>query len=257
MHPAWASSATFNMNLIYGKNPVREALRANKPFDKIYIASGIKTQGIQTILEMARKRDIPVRDVDRRKLIELVGHENHQGIVATLSAVEYSSIDDVFERAAERGEKPLIAILDEIQDPHNLGAIIRSAEALGFHGIIISKNRSAGLSQTVAKTSAGASSHIPVVRVTNTAQTIEALKSDGLWIAGADQDASDSIEDLDVSMPIAIVIGGEEKGIRRLVKEKCDYLVRIPMHGHINSLNASVAAAIMFWEVIKKRDRTA
>ncbi|MEE4310422.1 MAG: 23S rRNA (guanosine(2251)-2'-O)-methyltransferase RlmB [candidate division KSB1 bacterium] len=243
------------MDLIYGKNPVREALRAKKPLDKIYIATGSKTQGIQPILEMAKKRNIPIRDVDRKKLIELVGHENHQGIVATLSAVEYSSIDDVLERAKERDEKPLIAILDEVQDPHNLGAIIRSAEALGFHGIIISKNRSAGLSQTVAKTSAGASSHIPVVRVTNTVHMIEQLKDDGLWIAGADQDARETVENLDASMPVAIVIGGEEKGIRRLVKEKCDYLVRIPMHGHINSLNASVAAAIMFWEVTKKRNR--
>lgn len=242
-------------NLIYGKNPVKEALRAKQPVDKIFIASGIKKFSIQIILDMARKLDIPVREVDRKKLIDLVGHENHQGIAAALSTTEYSSIDDIFLRAGERGEKPLIAILDEIQDPHNLGAIIRSAEALGFHGIIIPKNRSAGLSQTVAKTSAGAIAHVPVVRVTNTVQAIEELKGMGVWVVGADQDASETMEIVDVSLPIALVVGGEGKGIRRLVREKSDFLVKIPMHGRINSLNASVASAILFWEIRRRRDK--
>ena len=240
-------------NIIYGKNPIIEALESGQPINKIYLSRGAKNQVDKKIIQLARQHGIPVRELDRRKLIELAGHEKNQGVVAVLTDVVYRTIEDIFNRAAQRNEAPLIALLDEIQDPHNFGAIIRSAEAFGFHGIIIPKDRSAGITDTVAKTSAGAVSHLPIARVTNLAQTIKELKKNNVWIAGADQNAEQSFYEADLNRSLAVVIGSEGKGMRRLVRENCDFLVRIPMSGKINSLNASVAAALVFCEARKQR----
>ena len=240
-------------NLIYGKNPIKEALLSNQPIEKIFIAQSLKKSTADFFRKLATQKNIPLRVADRNKLKELVGQKNHQGIIAILSQTQYATIDEILTIAQQKNEPPLIAILDEIQDPHNLGAIIRSAETFGLHGIIITKDRSVGLTDTVAKISAGAINHIVVARVTNLAQTIDELKQQGLWFVGADQNSSQRIDEVDVRLPMGIIIGSEGKGIRRLVKEKCDFLVRIPMYGQINSLNASVAAGIMFWEVRRRR----
>ncbi len=241
-------------NIIYGKNPIIEALEARKPINKIYLATGSKHPIDKKIIQLARQNGVPVREVDRKKLIELAGHDKSQGVVAILTEIGYGTMDDVFNRAAQRQESPLIAILDEIQDPHNFGAIIRSAEAFGFHGIVFPKDRSVGITDTVAKTAAGAVSHIPIVRVQNLAQWMKELKSQNVWIAGADQQAEMSFYEADLNRPLAIVIGNEGKGMRRLIKESCDFLVRIPMVGQINSLNASVAAALIFCEARRQRE---
>jgi len=240
-------------NIIYGKNPVIEALEAGQSINKIYLASGPKNPVDKKIIQLARQRGIPVREVDRRKLFELAGTEKNQGIVAVLTEIVYSTIEDIFTRASQRNEPPLIAILDEIQDPHNFGAIIRSAEAFGFHGIIIPKDRSVGITETVAKTSAGAVSLLPIVRVANLSQLIKTLKAENIWIAGTDQQAEMTFYEADLNRSMAVVIGSEGKGMRRLVKESCDFLVRIPMAGKINSLNASVAAALIFCEARRQR----
>jgi len=205
------------------------------------------------MFQAARERGIPVREVEKNKLRELAGTEGHQGVVAILSQISYGEIDDILQKAKEANETPLIAILDEIQDPHNLGAIIRSAEAFGFHGIIIPKDRSAGLTDVVVKTSAGAVSFIPIVRVVNLARLIDDLKEAGVWIAGADQDANESFYKADLNRSLGIVIGSEGKGLRPLIKKKCDFLLRIPLVGKVNSLNASVAAAILFCDVRNQR----
>ena len=242
-------------NIIYGKNPVIEALESGQPINKIYLVTGSKNPVDKKIIQSARRKGIPVREVDRRKLIELVGHEKTQGVVAVLTEIGYRTIEDIFDRAAQSKESPLIAILDEIQDPHNFGAIIRSAESFGFHGIIFPKDRSAGITATVAKTSAGAVSHLPIARVNNLSRMMEGLKSYNVWIVGADQEAEINFYEADLNRALAVVIGSEDKGLRRLTKEKCDFLVRIPMFGRINSLNASVAAALIFCET--RRQRTA
>jgi len=239
--------------IIYGKNPVVEALEAGLPIQKIYIADGGQQRRDQRIERLAQSRGVPIRHVDRKKLVELAGEQNTQGIVAIVPDFGYSEPESVLEFACQKSEPLLCVILDEIQDPHNLGAIIRSAEAFGFHGIFIPKDRSAGISDVVAKTSAGAISHMPIVRVTNLARQIDSLKEQGIWIAGADQHAVASYYESNLTGPLGVVIGSEEKGMRRLIREKCDFLVRIPMVGKINSLNASVAAALLFAEVRKQR----
>jgi 23S rRNA (guanosine2251-2'-O)-methyltransferase len=240
-------------NIIYGKNPVIEALEAGQPINKIYLASGQKNPVDKKIIQLARQNGIPVREADRKKLAELTGHDKTQGVVAILTEIGYCTIENIFSRGTQQQESPLIAVLDEIQDPHNFGAIIRSAEAFGFHGIIIPKDRSVGITATVVKTSAGAVSHIPIVRVQNLAQWMKEIKNQNVWIAGADQQAEISLFEANLSRALAIVIGSEAKGMRRFVKESCDFLVRIPMVGKINSLNASVAAALIFCEARKQR----
>jgi len=240
-------------NLIYGKNPVLEALAAKLPINKIYLSRGTKRPIDKKIFRLAREQGIPVREVDRKKLIELAGHDRTQGVVAVIMEYKYSTLAEILGRSNEKHEAPLIAILDEIQDPHNFGAIIRSAEAFGFHGVIIPKDRSVGITDAVAKTSSGAVSHLPVARVINLAQTMKELQAENIWIAGSDQDAEMSFYGADLNRPLAIVIGSEGKGLRRLVKERCDFLVRIPMVGKINSLNASVAAALIFCETRRQR----
>ena len=238
--------------VIAGRNPVSEALRGSRPIDKIMVARGEKSGAVVGILAKAREKKIPVKEVDRQKLDYISGGAVHQGIIAFAAVKEYCSVEDIFACAADRGEAPFIIVLDEVEDPHNLGAIIRTAECAGVHGVIVPKRRSAGLSYTVGKASAGAIEYMNVARVTNIAATVDDLKARGVWVYGADMNGTD-YERCDFAGPCAIVIGNEGKGISRLVREKCDVIVSLPMKGRINSLNASVAAGILMYQAMKKR----
>ena len=239
--------------IIEGRNAVTEALRAGENIDKIYIMTGDEDQALGHIASTARKAGIVVVDADKRKLDRMSRTQAHQGVIAVSAVREYSSVEDILQRAADRSETPLIVICDELSDPHNLGAVIRTAECAGAHGIIIPKRRSAGLTAVVAKTSAGAVSHIPVARVANLTSTMQELKKKGIWIYGAAAEAEQPMYKVDLTGPTAIVIGSEGSGMSRLVKETCDVLVSIPMHGKINSLNASAAAAILLYEAVRQR----
>jgi len=240
---------------IEGRNAVFEALSAGRPLDKIFVSETVRPGGVKKICDLARQKGVPVQMVKPQKINALQQTEASQGVVAVCSAAKYVHLDDLFLKANERGEHPFIIIADEITDPHNLGAIIRSANAAGAHGVIIPKNRAAGLDAVAMKTSAGAAHHTHVVRVTNLVQTAEELKERGLWLAGADMAGEKSLFEWDLTGPIALVIGSEGKGISRLLKEKCDFLLQIPMLGEIESLNASVAAGIMMYEVVRQRLR--
>lgn len=239
-------------NLIIGRNAVMEALRAGMQIDTLFIAAGEHTGSIGRIIAMARERSVLVKDVNAKKLDYMCGHSRHQGVIAMAAAYTYAQLDDLFARAEECGEAPFFILCDEIEDPHNLGAIIRSAEASGAHGVIVPARRSAPLSFTVNKASAGALSHIPIARVTNLAAAIETLKERGVFLYGADMEGS-LYTQVDFSGPVGLVIGSEGKGMGRLVREKCDFLVRLPMQGEITSLNASVAAGILMYEVLRTR----
>ena len=240
-------------DVIAGRNPVSEAVRSSRPIDKILVARGEKSGAIVGILAKAKEKQIPVKEVDRAKLDFLSGQQTHQGIIALAAAKEYSTVEEILEYADSRGEAPFIVILDELEDPHNLGAIIRTAECVGAHGVIVPKRRSASLSYTVAKASAGAVEYMRVARVTNISKLIDGLKERGVWIYGADMDGED-YQSCDMSGACAIVIGNEGKGISRLVREKCDVIVSLPMRGKINSLNASVAAGILMYHALKGRE---
>ena len=239
-------------DVIVGRNPVSEALRSSRAIDRILISKGNKTGAVVGIIAKAKEKQIPVKEVDSRKLDFLAGGENHQGIIACAAAREYSSVEDIFALAEERGEKPFIIVLDEVEDPHNLGAIIRTAECTGAHGVIIPKRRSATLSYAVGKASAGAVEYVPVARVTNIPNTIDMLKEKGLWVFGADMNGTHYTQ-CNFDGAVALVIGNEGKGIGRLVREKCDQIVSLPMKGKINSLNASVAAGVLMYAVSSKR----
>ncbi|MFX3631171.1 MAG: 23S rRNA (guanosine(2251)-2'-O)-methyltransferase RlmB [Candidatus Pristimantibacillus sp.] len=239
--------------MIAGKHPVLEALRSGREINKIWIADGAQKALITPIMAEAKKSGIIVQFVDKRKLDSLVEGVQHQGVVAQAAAFAYAEIEDLLERARSREETPFILILDEIEDPHNLGSILRTAECTGVHGVIIPKRRAVGLTATVLKTSAGAAEHVPVARVTNLAQTIDRLKEEGVWIAGTDVSAPQDVYKTKFDLPLAIVIGNEGKGIGRLIKEKCDFLVKLPMVGQLNSLNASVAAGVLMYEVVRQR----
>lgn len=244
-----------NMNksdVIAGRNPVSEAIRNGRAIDKILVAKGEKNGAVVGILAKAREKKILVKEVDRTKLDFVCGNETHQGIVAFAAVREYSTVEDILNYAQERGEAPFVMILDEVEDPHNLGAIIRTAECAGVHGVIIPKRRSASLSYTVGKASAGAIEYMRVARVTNIAVLIDELKEKGVWVYGADMNGTDYTK-CDFSGACAIVIGNEGKGISRLVREKCDVIVSLPMKGKINSLNASVAAGILMYSAMKNR----
>lgn len=241
-----------NADVISGRNPVSEAIRSNRPIDKILVARGEKSGAVIGIIAKARDRQIPIKEVDRTKLDYISGNSTHQGIAAFAAAKDYSTVDEILEYAQSRGEAPFIIVLDELEDPHNLGAIIRTAECAGVHGIIIPKRRSASLSYTVAKASAGAIEYMRVARVTNISGLIDSLKDKGIWVYGADMNGTD-YEKCDFSGACAIVIGNEGKGISRLVREKCDVIVSLPMKGKINSLNASVAAGILMYKAMKNR----
>lgn len=206
----------------------------------------------QQVVELAAKKGITIHYVPRKKLDQMVSGQ-HQGVVAQVAAYEYAELDDLFQKAEDRNEQPFILVLDEIEDPHNLGSIMRTADAVGAHGIIIPKRRAVGLTTTVAKASTGAIEHIPVVKVTNLSRTLEEMKQRGIWVVGTDASGKQDYRSLDGNMPLALVIGSEGKGMGRLVKEKCDFLIRLPMAGKVTSLNASVAAGLLMYEVYRKR----
>jgi 23S rRNA (guanosine2251-2'-O)-methyltransferase len=241
-----------NQEYIIGRNPVIEALKSGRDINKIWVAEGAAKGQIQTVLHLAKENGVIIQQSPKKKLDQMV-EGNHQGVIAQVAAYEYAEIDDLFKVAEERGEAPFFLILDEIEDPHNLGSIMRTADAVGAHGIIIPKRRAVGLTAAVAKASTGAIEYIPVARVTNLSRTIEELKERGVWIAGTDAKGSDDYRSLDGTMPLGLVIGSEGKGMSRLIREKCDFLVRLPMAGKVTSLNASVAAGLLMYEVYRKR----
>jgi len=239
---------------IAGKHSVMEALRSGRTINKIWIADNAQKHLTLPILAEAKNAKIVVQNADKRKLDQMVPDVQHQGVVAQVAAYEYVEVEDILAAAQERGEMPFILILDEIEDPHNLGSILRTADCTGVHGVIIPKRRSVGLTATVSKTSAGAVEYVPVARVTNLAQTIDQLKKDGVWVIGTDVEAQQELFDANhFNMPIAVIIGNESKGMGRLLKDKCDFLIKLPMAGQINSLNASVAAGVFMYEVVRQR----
>jgi 23S rRNA (guanosine2251-2'-O)-methyltransferase len=239
---------------IAGRNPVIEALRSGAAIEKIVVLYGVRGNAIERIKELARQNSVPVVEVNKQKFRELVNDTTTQGVVALVGTKEYVSVDTLLNSAKERNQAPFLLVLDEIQDPQNLGAIIRTAECVGAHGVIIPKHHAATVNQTVSKTSAGASEQVLIAKVTNIATTLEELKEQGLWIVGADVAGDKLYYELDYKTPLAIVVGNEGEGMRRLVREKCDFLVRIPLFGKIGSLNASVAAALVMYEVARARN---
>lgn len=241
-------------DIIAGRNCVKEALNSGRAIESVLIARGNKSGSCTAIIAQAKDKGIPVKEVDSKKLDFLCGSAVHQGIAAMAAVKEYSTVEDIFTTAMERGEPPFIIVLDEIEDPHNLGAIIRTAECTGAHGVIIPKRRSAGLSYTVGKSSAGAVEYVNVARVTNIPSTIDELKERGVWVFGADMNGEDSSK-TDLTGAIALVIGNEGKGIGRLVSSKCDGILSLPMKGQINSLNASVAAGVLMYDVLRQRNK--
>ncbi|MBE7066008.1 MAG: 23S rRNA (guanosine(2251)-2'-O)-methyltransferase RlmB [Ruminococcaceae bacterium] len=244
---------TDNTEILYGRNPVIEALKSGVSVNKLLIAQGDNSGSMKVILSLARERQLVYQSVDKKKLDDICGHKNHQGVVMYISAGEYADVSDILDRAREKNEPPFILILDEIQDPHNLGAMIRTAEACGVHGIIIPKRRSVQLTGAVAKASAGALAHMLIARVPNLPNVIDELKKDGVWIAGTDASGDTEFFKADFKGPIGIVIGSEGYGIGELVRKKCDYIITIPMVGKVSSLNASVAAGLVMYEIFKER----
>lgn len=239
--------------IIEGRNAVAEALRAGTPIDKVFLLKGEVDLPLRQLANQARQQGAVLAEVDRHKLDAMSRTHAHQGVIALASVREYVSVESILNAAREKGEAPLLVVCDEISDPHNLGAIIRTAYCAGAHGVIIPKRRSAGLTAVVAKTSAGAVSHLPVARVANLPSLLKQLKKEGLWIFGAAADGPVSLYEADLKGPAAIVIGSEGSGMSRLVAETCDVLVRIPMKGKLNSLNASAAAAILLYEAVRQR----
>lgn len=238
--------------LIQGRNAVLEAFRSGRTIDKLYVLDGCKDGPIQTILREARKQDAIINFVTKERLNQISGTQNHQGVAAQASAYGYVQVEDILNRAKEKGEDPFLILLDGIEDPHNLGAIIRTANLAGVHGVIIPKRRAVGLTATVAKTSAGALNYTPVAKVTNLTATMEQLKQEGLWFVCADM-GGELMYHLNLKGPIGLVVGSEGDGVSKLVKEHCDMIAGIPMKGDIDSLNASVAAGILTYEIVRQR----
>jgi 23S rRNA (guanosine2251-2'-O)-methyltransferase len=239
---------------IVGRKPILEALKAGTAIEKIAVLPGLQGRLIEEIRTLAEKQNIPVQELDHQRFRTLAGNMKTQGMIAVLAhSYTYPTIEAILARAASRSERPFLLILDEIEDPHNLGALIRTAECAGAHGVIVPKHRSAPISATVTKTSAGATAHIPIALVTNIVTTIDDLKKEGLWITGLDAAGEKLYTQVEYTGPTALVVGNEGRGIRRLVKEHCDFLVRIPLLGKIASLNASVAGAIVMYEVVRQR----
>ena len=239
-------------DMLAGRNAVMEALKGSSRINRLMVADGSSEGSIRELIAVAKEKGVPVQFLERSKLDSMAKGIRHQGVLAQVSPVEYVELEDILSKAREKQEDPFIILLDELEDPHNLGAILRSADAAGAHGVLIPKRRSCPLSATVAKTSAGAVEHVPVARIGNIVQTIKALKEEGLWVAGADMDGKNYYE-ADLTGPLLLVVGSEGQGIGRLVKEQCDFIVRIPMLGAINSLNASVAGSVLMFEVTKQR----
>ncbi len=242
----------YEESVIEGRNAVIEAFRSGKTIDKLFILDGCKDGPVSTVVREAKKHDTIINYVKRERLDEMSVTGKHQGVIAYVAAYEYVTVDDIIKIARDKNEDPFIFILDNIEDPHNLGAIIRTANLAGAHGVIIPKRRAVGLTSTVARTSAGAINYTPVAKVTNISNTIEDLKKEGMWFACADMDG-DVMYNCNLTGPLGIIIGNEGEGVSRLVKEKCDYVVKIPMKGDIDSLNASVAAGVLAFEIVRQR----
>lgn len=241
-----------NESQIEGRNAVLEAFKSGKTIDRLFVLDGCQDGPVLSIKREAKKQDTLIKYVDKERLDQMSETGHHQGVIAISAAYDYSEMEDIFALAEKKGEPPFVIILDNIEDPHNLGAIIRTANLVGAHGVIIPKNRAVGLTATVARTSAGALNYTPVVKVTNISQTIEELKKQGLWFVCADMDG-DLMYDLNLTGPIGLVIGNEGEGVGRLVKEKCDFVASIPMKGDIDSLNASVAMGVLSFEIARQR----
>ena len=239
-------------NKIEGRNAVLEALRAGKPIDKLYVLDGCPDGPVRTIIREAKKGDTIINYVKKERLDQLSETGHHQGVIAMAASYEYATVEDILEKAKEKGEAPFIFVLDNIEDPHNLGAMIRTATLAGAHGVIIPKRRAVGLTSTVARTSAGAINYTPVAKVTNLKQTMEQLKKEGMWFVCADMDGTPYYQ-MDLKGPMGLVIGNEGEGVSRLIKETCDFVASIPMKGDIDSLNASVAAGVLAFEIARQR----
>ncbi|MBQ3391492.1 MAG: 23S rRNA (guanosine(2251)-2'-O)-methyltransferase RlmB [Clostridia bacterium] len=239
--------------VIAGRNAVMEALKGGAALEKIFVTRGERQGSIVRILALAREKKVPIQEADRVKLDYLSGITTHQGIVAYLSQTTYCTVEEMLEIARQKGEPPFLILCDEVADPHNLGAILRTAEIAGAHGVIVPRHRGVGITPTVAKASAGAVFHVPVAKVTNLVRTMEELKQKGVWIYGTDAAASSDLYETDLTGSLVLVVGSEGAGMSRLVRETCDFLVSIPMYGKINSLNASVAAGIVMYEVVRQR----
>ena len=239
-------------NKIEGRNAVLEALRAGKPIDKLYVLDGCPDGPVRTIIREAKKGDTIINYVKKERLDQLSETGHHQGVIAMAASYEYATVEDILEKAREKGEAPFIFVLDNIEDPHNLGAMIRTANLAGAHGVIIPKRRAVGLTTTVARTSAGAINYTPVAKVTNLKQTMEQLKKEGMWFVCADMDGTPYYQ-MDLKGPMGLVIGNEGEGVSRLIKETCDFVASIPMKGDIDSLNASVAAGVLAFEIARQR----
>ena len=237
---------------IEGRNPVMEAFRAGKPIDKLFVLDGCQDGPVRSIIREAKKHDTLIQFVTRERLDQMSETGKHQGVIAYAAAYEYAQVSDILENARKKGEPPFVFLLDNIEDPHNLGAIIRTANLAGAHGVIIPKHRAAGLTATVAKASAGALNYTPVAKVANLGSTIEELKKEGLWFVCADM-GGEVMYRLNLTGPIGLVIGNEGNGVSRLIREKCDYIASIPMKGDIDSLNASVAAGVLAYEIVRQR----
>lgn len=237
---------------IEGRNAVIEAFRSGKTVDKLYILDGCQDGPVMTIKREAKKNDTMVKYVTKERLDQMSQTGKHQGVIAVIAAYDYAEVEDILQKARDKGEAPFIFLLDNIEDPHNLGAIIRTANLAGAHGVIIPKNRAVGLTATVARTSAGALNYTPVAKVTNLSKTIEELKKEGMWFVCADMGGT-SMYQLDLKGPMGLVIGNEGEGVSRLVREKCDFIASIPMKGDIDSLNASVAAGVLAYEIVRQR----
>lgn len=239
-------------NKIEGRNAVLEALRAGKPIDKLYVLDGCPDGPVRTIIREAKKGDTIINYVKKERLDQLSETGHHQGVIAMAASYEYATVEDILEKAREKGEAPFIFVLDNIEDPHNLGAMIRTANLAGAHGVIIPKRRAVGLTPTVARTSAGAINYTPIAKVTNLKQTMEQLKKEGMWFVCADMDGTPYYQ-MDLKGPMGLVIGNEGEGVSRLIKETCDFVASIPMKGDIDSLNASVAAGVLAFEIARQR----
>ena len=240
-------------DVLVGRNAVTEALKSGRGINKLWIASGDREGSVAEIAALAKERGIVVQYVERSKIEALAGGHRHQGVLAYVAPVPYAELEDILKAAEAKGEAPFIVLLDELEDPHNLGALLRTADATGVHGILIPKRRSVSLNATVAKTSAGAVEYVPVARIGNIAQTLKKLKEKGFWVAGADMDGEKAYYEADLTGPLVLVVGSEGKGMSRLTKEACDFIVRMPMVGRINSLNASVAGSILMYESMRQR----
>lgn len=240
-------------DVLVGRNAVTEALKSGRGINKLWIASRDREGSVAEIAALAKERGIVVQYVERAKIEALAGGHRHQGVLAYVAPVPYAELEDILKAAEAKGEAPFLVLLDELEDPHNLGALLRTADATGVHGILIPKRRSVSLNATVAKTSAGAVEYVPVARIGNIAQTLKKLKEKGFWVAGADMDGEKAYYEADLTGPLVLVVGSEGKGMSRLTKEACDFIVRMPMVGRINSLNASVAGSILMYESMRQR----